>query len=296
MQTVTRTEIEEYPLLARGKVRDIYQVDEGTLLIVTTDRMSAFDVIMPDPIPYKGVVLNKLTIHWMETFRDRVANHLLGTDPGQFPAKLRPYEDILRGRAVIARKTSPLPVECIVRGFISGSGWKDYQASGSVCGIDLPAGLRESDRLPRPLFTPSTKAEVGGHDENISLEESRQTLGSALFEEIQTASLDLYRRGSSLAEQGGIIIADTKFEFGLLEDQPLLIDEVLTPDSSRFWPMDRYQPGQAQPSFDKQYLRDWLKANWDMSTDPPQLPTDVIRTTTEKYIEAYRRLTGKEIE
>ncbi|MCF8029564.1 MAG: phosphoribosylaminoimidazolesuccinocarboxamide synthase [Desulfohalobiaceae bacterium] len=296
MQTVTKTEIEGYPLLARGKVRDIYQVDEDTLLIVTTDRMSAFDVILPDPIPYKGVVLNKLTIHWMEAFRDRVANHLLETDPDQFPAKLRPYEDMLRGRAVIARKTSPLPVECIVRGFISGSGWKDYQASGSVCGIDLPTGLRESDRLPRPLFTPSTKAEAGGHDENISLEESRQTLGNAVFEEIQAASLYLYRRGSALAEQGGIIIADTKFEFGLLQDQPLLIDEVLTPDSSRFWPMDRYQPGQAQPSFDKQYLRDWLRANWDMSTDPPQLPEEVIRTTTEKYIEAYRRLTGKEIE
>lgn len=296
MQTVVRTEIEEYPLLARGKVRDIYAVDEETLLIVTTDRMSAFDVILPDPIPYKGVVLNKLTTHWMETFRDHVANHLLETDASQFPSALRPYREMLEGRAVIARKTKPLPVECIVRGYISGSGWKDYQASGAVCGIELPQGLRESDPLPRPLFTPSTKAEAGGHDENIPLEESRQTLGDALFEEVQEASLDLYRRGSALAEEGGIIIADTKFEFGLLDGRPLLIDEVLTPDSSRFWPLDRYQPGASQPSFDKQYLRDWLRSNWDMTGEPPRLPEDVVRATTEKYLEAYRRLTGQEIE
>jgi phosphoribosylaminoimidazole-succinocarboxamide synthase len=296
MQTVVRTEIEEYPLMARGKVRDIYEIDEETLLIVTTDRMSAFDVILPDPIPYKGVVLNKLTIHWMEAFRDSVDNHLLETDASQFPAGLRPYKEILEGRAVLARKTRPLPVECIVRGYISGSGWKDYQASGAVCGIELPQGLRESDPLPRPVFTPSTKAEAGGHDENIPLEESRRTLGDALFEGVQATSLELYRRGSELAEKGGIIIADTKFEFGLLQEKPLLIDEVLTPDSSRFWPLDEYQPGQAQPSFDKQYLRDWLKRNWDMTGEPPRLPDDVIRSTTEKYLEAYRRLTGRNIE
>lgn len=296
MQTVVRTEIEEYPLMARGKVRDIYEVDEETLLIVTTDRMSAFDVILPDPIPYKGVVLNKLTTYWMETFRDHVANHLLETNASQFPSALRPYREMLEGRAVIARKTKPLPVECIVRGYISGSGWKDYQASGAVCGIELPQGLRESDPLPGPLFTPSTKAEAGGHDENIPLEESRQTLGDALFEEVREASLDLYRRGGTLAEEGGIIIADTKFEFGLLDGRPLLIDEVLTPDSSRFWPLDRYQPGESQPSFDKQYLRDWLRSNWDMTGEPPRLPEDVARATTEKYLEAYRRLTGQEIE
>jgi len=296
MQTVVRTEIEEYPLMARGKVRDIYEVDEETLLIVTTDRMSAFDVILPDPIPYKGVVLNKLTTYWMETFRDHVANHLLETNASQFPSALRPYREMLEGRAVIARKTKPLPVECIVRGYISGSGWKDYQASGAVCGIELPQGLRESDPLPGPLFTPSTKAEAGGHDENIPLEESRQTLGDDLFEEVREASLDLYRRGSALAEEGGIIIADTKFEFGLLDGRPLLIDEVLTPDSSRFWPLDRYQPGESQPSFDKQYLRDWLRSNWDMTGEPPRLPEDVARATTEKYLEAYRRLTGNRIE
>lgn len=296
MQTVVRTEIEEYPLMARGKVRDIYEIDEETLLIVTTDRMSAFDVILPDPIPYKGVVLNKLTTHWMETFRHHVANHLLETDASQFPSALRPYREMLEGRAIIARKTKPLPVECIVRGYISGSGWKDYQASGAVCGIELPERLRESDPLPRPLFTPSTKAEAGGHDENIPLEESRRTLGDALFEEVQETSLDLYRRGSALAEEGGIIIADTKFEFGLHQGSPLLIDEVLTPDSSRFWPLDRYQPGEGQPSFDKQYLRDWLRSNWDMTGEPPRLPEDVVQATTEKYLEAYRRLTGNEIE
>lgn len=296
MQPVVRTEIEEYPLMARGKVRDIYEIDAETLLIVTTDRMSAFDVILPDPIPYKGVVLNKLTTYWMETFGDHVANHLLETDASQFPSALHSYREMLEGRAVIARKTKPLPVECIVRGYISGSGWKDYQTSGAVCGIDLPEGLRESDPLPRPLFTPSTKAEAGGHDENIPLEESRQTLGNDLFEEVQEASLDLYRRGSALAEKGGIIIADTKFEFGLLEGRPLLIDEVLTPDSSRFWPLDRYQPGESQPSFDKQYLRDWLRSNWDMTGEPPRLPEDVVQATTEKYLEAYRRLTGNDIE
>jgi len=296
MQTVTRTEIPEFPLLARGKVRDIYEIDEETLLIVTTDRMSAFDVILSDPIPYKGVVLNKLTIHWMETFRDHVANHLLETDAEQFPSALRPYREMLEGRAVIARRTKPLPVECIVRGYISGSGWKDYQTSGSICGIDLPEGLRESDPLPRPLFTPSTKAEEGEHDENIPVEQSRRTLGDALFEEVQKASLDLYRRGSALAEEGGIVIADTKFEFGLLRDRPLLIDEVLTPDSSRFWPMDRYEPGQSQPSFDKQYLRDWLKRNWDMSGEPPRLPQEVIQATMNRYLEAYERLTGEAIE
>ena len=296
MQTVTRTEIEEYPLLARGKVRDIYEIDQDTLLIVTTDRMSAFDVILPDPIPYKGVVLNKLTVYWMETFGDSVANHLLETEVEQFPEKLRPYQKTLEGRAVLARKTRPLPVECIVRGYISGSGWKDYRASGSVCGIDLPHGLRESDPLPRPLFTPSTKAEAGGHDENIPLEESRQTLGDALFQKVQNASLDLYRRGSHLAEQTGIIIADTKFEFGLWESEPILIDEVLTPDSSRFWPLDRYEPGQGQPSFDKQYLRDWLRRNWDMTGDPPRLPQEVIQATMDRYLEAYQRLTGKDIE
>jgi phosphoribosylaminoimidazole-succinocarboxamide synthase len=295
MQIVTRTEIEEYPLLARGKVRDIYEMDRNTLLIVTTDRMSAFDVILPDPIPYKGVVLNQLTIHWMEAFRDSVANHLVETDADQFPSRLRPYQEMLRGRAVIARKTRPLPVECIVRGYISGSGWKDYQASGAVCGIDLPDGLRESDPLPRPLFTPSTKAEEGGHDENIPLEESRRTLGDDLFEKVQAASLDLYRRGSTLAEGGGIIIADTKFEFGLWDNEPILIDEVLTPDSSRFWPLNRYEPGQGQPSFDKQYLRDWLRQNWDMTGDPPRLPQEVIQATMDKYLEAHERLTGEAI-
>ncbi|MFO8031255.1 MAG: phosphoribosylaminoimidazolesuccinocarboxamide synthase [Desulfohalobiaceae bacterium] len=293
MQVVQETNIQEYPLVSKGKVRDIYGIDQDRLLIVTTDRMSAFDVVMPDPIPYKGAVLNQLTIFWMQRFQDLVRNHLLQTEPASYPESLQKYQDQLQGRSVIVRRADPLPVECIVRGYLSGSGWKDYQRTGQVCGYDLPDGLRESDQLPEPLFTPSTKAEAGAHDENITLEEAQKTVGKQTMDKVQELSLRIYQQGCELAEEKGLIIADTKFEFGIWQDEILLIDEVLTPDSSRFWPRDLYQPGQAQSSFDKQYLRDWLTNNWDKKSDPPRLPEEVIQETSNKYLEAYRLLTGQ---
>ncbi|MFW6179288.1 MAG: phosphoribosylaminoimidazolesuccinocarboxamide synthase [Desulfohalobiaceae bacterium] len=293
MQIVQETNIQEYPLLSRGKVRDIYEVDQDRLLIVTTDRMSAFDVVLPDPIPYKGAVLNQLTIFWMQRFQDLVQNHLLESDPQNYPQPLQKHFQELQGRSVLVSRAKPLPVECIVRGYLSGSGWKDYQSTGQLCGYSLPEGLRESDQLPAPLFTPSTKAEAGAHDENITLEEAQNTVGRETMDTVQELSLRLYQQGCELAEDKGLIIADTKFEFGLKDNQILLIDEVLTPDSSRFWPRDRYQPGQAQPSFDKQYLRDWLSQNWDKTSEPPRLPQEVIQETSNKYLQAYRLLTGQ---
>ncbi|MFP4588300.1 MAG: phosphoribosylaminoimidazolesuccinocarboxamide synthase [Desulfohalobiaceae bacterium] len=293
MQIVQETNIQEYPLLSRGKVRDIYEVDQDRLLIVTTDRMSAFDVVLPDPIPYKGAVLNQLTIFWMQRFQDLVQNHLLESDPQNYPQPLQKHFQELQGRSVLVSRAKPLPVECIVRGYLSGSGWKDYQSTGQLCGYSLPEGLRESDQLPAPLFTPSTKAEAGAHDENITLEEAQNTVGRETMDKVQELSLRLYQQGCELAEDKGLIIADTKFEFGLKDNQILLIDEVLTPDSSRFWPRDRYQPGQAQPSFDKQYLRDWLSQNWDKTSEPPRLPQEVIQETSNKYLQAYRLLTGQ---
>ncbi|MFP4630458.1 MAG: phosphoribosylaminoimidazolesuccinocarboxamide synthase [Desulfohalobiaceae bacterium] len=293
MQIVQETNIQEYPLLSRGKVRDIYEVDQDRLLIVTTDRMSAFDVVLPDPIPYKGAVLNQLTIFWMQRFQDLVQNHLLESDPQNYPQPLQKHIQELQGRSVLVSRAKPLPVECIVRGYLSGSGWKDYQSTGQLCGYSLPEGLRESDQLPAPLFTPSTKAEAGAHDENITLEEAQNTVGRETMDKVQELSLRLYQQGCELAEDKGLIIADTKFEFGLKDNQILLIDEVLTPDSSRFWPRDRYQPGQAQPSFDKQYLRDWLSQNWDKTSEPPRLPQEVIQETSNKYLQAYRLLTGQ---
>ncbi len=293
MQIVQETNIQEYPLLSRGKVRDIYEVDQDRLLIVTTDRMSAFDVVLPDPIPYKGAVLNQLTIFWMQRFQDLVQNHLLENDPQNYPQPLQKHFQELQGRSVLVSRAKPLPVECIVRGYLSGSGWKDYQSTGQLCGYSLPEGLGESDQLPAPLFTPSTKAEAGAHDENITLEEAQNTVGRETMDKVQELSLRLYQQGCELAEDKGLIIADTKFEFGLKDNQILLIDEVLTPDSSRFWPRDRYQPGQAQPSFDKQYLRDWLSQNWDKTSEPPRLPQEVIQETSNKYLQAYRLLTGQ---
>ena len=296
MDIVTQTDLKAYPLLSRGKVRDIYEVDEKTLLIVTTDRMSAFDVVMPDPIPYKGVVLNQLTCFWMERFADLVPNHLLETEFRHFPRSLQDSRAQLEGRAVIVRRTKPLPIECIVRGYISGSGWKDYQNNGMVCGYELPRGLRESERLPSPLFTPSTKAEIGEHDENITLEQARKTMDPEVLENAGAISLDIFKQASGTAEKAGLIIADTKFEFGLVDDTLMLIDEVLTPDSSRFWPLDSYEPGHGQASFDKQFLRDWLTRNWDKQSAPPKLPQTIIEQTRNRYLEAYRRLTGREIE
>ena len=265
MKVVVKTDISAYPLLSRGKVRDIYDVDDQTLLIVTTDRMSAFDVIMDDPIPYKGVILNKITLFWMERFKDIIPNHLLESDVERFPKALAPWKDELEGRAVLVRKAKPLPVECIVRGYITGSGWKDYQRTGQVCGYALPEGLRESDKLEPALFTPSTKAELGQHDENISVAEAARILGAETAAEAERVSLAIYEAGRSYGAGRGIIVADTKFEFGFIDGKLHLIDEVLTPDSSRFWPADQYKAGLGQPSFDKQYLRDWLKQQpWNM--------------------------------
>jgi phosphoribosylaminoimidazole-succinocarboxamide synthase len=297
MNIVTKTNIREYPLLSRGKVRDIYEIDPQTLLIVTTDRMSAFDVIMNEPIPYKGVVLNQITLYWMNAFKDLVNNHLLATEVKDFPAALAPHKGDLEGRAVLVRKAKPLPIECIVRGYLTGSGFKDYKATGTVCGYKLPEGMVDSDKLETPLFTPSTKADLGAHDENITLADAKSRIGEGLLKKIQELSLSIYSRGRDLAAERGIIIADTKFEFGLDGKDILLIDEVLTPDSSRFWPADRYAPGKSQPSFDKQYLRDWLSStDWDKTPPPPALPAEVVAETQKKYLEAYELLTGSPLQ
>jgi phosphoribosylaminoimidazole-succinocarboxamide synthase len=294
MNVVTKTNITEYPLVSRGKVRDIYEIDKDTLLLVTTDRMSAFDVIMNEPIPYKGVVLNQITLFWMDMFKNILPNHLIASEVKDFPEPLHKYAADLEGRSVLVRKAKPLPIECIVRGHITGSGWKDYLKTGSVCGHALPAGLKESEKLATPLFTPSTKAELGEHDENITVEQAIGLIGEELARKVEAVSIDIFSQGREFAESKGIIIADTKFEFGMLNGELILIDEVLTPDSSRFWPMAGYTPGKGQPSFDKQYLRDWLSAQpWDKTPPPPALPENVIAETKKKYEEAYSILTGK---
>lgn len=297
MQVVTETNIVDYPLLSRGKVRDIYEIENDVLLIVTTDRMSAFDVIMNEPIPYKGVVLNQITLYWMEKFTHLVKNHLLEYDVNRFPEALRAYSSMLEGRSVLVRKAAPLPVECIVRGNITGSGWKDYKKSGMVCGHCLPEGLQESERLAEPLFTPSTKAELGEHDENITREQGMRIIGKELFLKVEAVSLGIFSEARDFAATRGIIIADTKFEFGRVGQELYLIDEVLTPDSSRFWPEKGFAPGKSQPSFDKQYLRDWLETqDWDKKAPPPALPQHVIDETSQKYREAYALLTGRELD
>jgi len=300
MQTVTTTALTEYPLLSRGKVRDIYETGPDSLLIVTTDRISAFDVIMDDPIPHKGVVLNQITLFWMEKFSKLVPNHLLATDVRDFPKPLQAHADLLEGRAVLVRRAKPLAIECIVRGYITGSGWKDYQKTGSVSGHALPAGLRESDKLAKPLFTPSTKAELGAHDENISVAEAMCITGGDLASQAQDLALAIYSAGRDYAEGRGIIIADTKFEFGTVaeggKEQLILIDEVLTPDSSRFWPMSDYAPGRSQMSFDKQFLRDWLEdIKFTKRPPAPKIPQEIINQTRAKYLEAFRLLTGREL-
>lgn len=288
---VTRTEISEVPLLSRGKVRDMYDLGDQVLMVVT-DRLSAFDHVLPNGIPDKGRVLNLLTAFWLERTRDIVDNHLISVDVADLPASLQRHADMLEGRFTIARKARMLPVECIVRGYISGSGWSDYQRTGAVGGIALPAGLVESDRLPEPLFTPSTKAETG-HDENITFEQAAELLGTDLAGQVRDLSIRLYRHAAEYALERGIIIADTKFEFGVLDGRLILCDEVLTPDSSRFWPLDTYVPGRAQPSFDKQYVRDWLLGiRWNKEPPIPTLPDEVVAGTSAKYREAYERLTG----
>lgn len=300
MQCVINTDIKEYPLLSRGKVRDIYEISPETLLIVTTDRISAFDVIMDDPIPHKGVVLNQITLFWMEKFASLVPNHLLATDVKDFPKPLQAHADLLDGRAVLVRRAKPLAIECIVRGYITGSGWKDYQKSGQVCGHTLPVGLRESDKLAKPLFTPSTKAELGEHDENISVADAMRITGESLATQAQDLALSIYSAGRDYAEGRGIIIADTKFEFGTVneggKEALILIDEVLTPDSSRFWPMSDYAPGRGQQSFDKQFLRDWLEQiKFNKRPPAPKIPQEIIDQTRAKYLEAYRLLTGRNL-
>ena len=296
MQIVIETNIVEFPLVSRGKVRDIYEIGSDTLLIVTTDRMSAFDVIMKEPVPYKGVVLNQISLFWMGRFAHLVKNHLIEHDIDRFPEALRAYRSMLEGRSVLVRKATPLPIECIVRGHLSGSSWKDYQATGTVCGYALPPGLNESAELPDPLFTPSTKAALGAHDENITRAEGMRLVGKDLFLKIEEISLAIFRQAREYAATRGIIIADTKFEFGLIGNDLYLIDEALTPDSSRFWPQQDFVPGKAQPSFDKQYLRDWLEAQpWDKTPPPPALPKAVIDETAKKYREAYAILTGKKL-
>ena len=294
MKVVTQTTITEYPLISRGKVRDIYEIDDSSLLLVTTDRMSAFDVIMSEPIPYKGVILNQITLFWMDKFKDIIANHLIASDVKDFPEPLHKYADELEGRSVLVKKAQPLPIECIVRGHISGSGWKDYQKTGTVCGYTLPEGMVESEKFPTPLFTPSTKAELGDHDENITVKKAKEMIGDMLAQQVADVSLKIFSEGRDYAEEKGIIIADTKFEFGIYDGELILIDEVLTPDSSRFWPQASYEAGKSQPSFDKQYLRDWLsKQDWDKTPPPPALPQEVVAETGKKYAEAYTILTGQ---
>lgn len=290
--TVFETEFPDLNFVKRGKVRDIYDLGD-TLLLVASDRLSAFDVVMPDPIPDKGTVLNKISLFWFEVMKPLVKNHIITGNVEEFPPETAPYADILRGRSMLVKKTEPLPAECIVRGYLSGSGWKDYQKTGAVCGIRLAQGLKESDRLPEPIFTPSTKAELGEHDLNIDFGEVKKLVGADIAEKVKRLSLEIYKKGVELAAERGIIIADTKFEFGIADGEVLLIDEVLTPDSSRFWPKETYAPGGAQKSFDKQYVRDYLLSiNWAKKPPAPKLPDEVIEKTREKYRDAYFKLTG----
>jgi phosphoribosylaminoimidazole-succinocarboxamide synthase len=277
-------------LLNKGKVRDIYEVD-GFLLIVTTDRISAFDVIMPNPIAGKGAILTRMSAFWFRKMEDIIQNHLISTDPLTYPEVCRPYAETLQHRSMLVKKARPLTVECIVRGYLSGSGWKDYCAGNTVSGVRLPVGLRESERLPEPIFTPSTKAEAGEHDMPLAFAEMENILGQKMAQRIRETSLAIYRRAETIAAEAGIIIADTKMEFGLIEGELILIDEILTPDSSRFWPRDDYAAGRPQKSFDKQFLRDYLLSiNWDQKPPAPELPPDIIAMTGEKYAEALRRL------
>jgi phosphoribosylaminoimidazole-succinocarboxamide synthase len=291
-ETVIQTDFADLNLIARGKVRDIYDLGEA-FLMVTTDRISAFDVVMPNPVPQKGVVLTQISLFWFEMMHPLVDNHIISASVADYPAVCQPYADILAGRSILVKKAQPLPIECIVRGYLSGSGWKSYQQNGQVCGIALPQGLQESDRLPNALFTPSTKAEAGEHDENISFDQAAASVGADLATRVKQLSLDIYQKGSDFASSKGIIIADTKFEFGLFDDQLILIDEVLTPDSSRFWPKEDYRPGRGQQSYDKQFVRDYLETlDWDKTPPGPSLPQDIIDKTRDKYIDALSQLTG----
>jgi phosphoribosylaminoimidazole-succinocarboxamide synthase len=298
MRVVRETNFAGISPAARGKVRDIYDLGDK-LLIVASDRLSAFDVVLPTGIPDKGRVLTQLSLFWFDLLRDVIPNHVLSAS--EFPAPFEDHREELAGRSMVVRKTQPLPIECVVRGYVSGSGWKDYCATGNICGIPLPPGLRESDRLPEPIFTPATKA-VTGHDENISFERAASLIGRESAERVRSVSIEIYNRAAKYAEPRGILLADTKFEFGLLknasaEDQLIWIDEALTPDSSRFWPATRYRPGGPQPSFDKQFVRDYLeRIEWPKTPPGPELPADVVNATRAKYREAYRILVGRELD
>jgi len=293
LTTLLETHLTGLPLLSRGKVRDIYDLGD-CLLFVATDRISAFDVVLPTGIPQKGRVLTQLSAFWFTRTRQLVPNHLITADFAQFPPELRRFSE-LEGRAMLVRKAQRIDVECVVRGYLAGSGWKEYQQSQSVCGIKLPSGLKQASPLPEPIFTPATKAQTG-HDENIDMKRCAEILGPELAERVKTLSLEIYSRGRDYAERCGIIVADTKFEFGMIDGELLLIDECLTPDSSRFWPSDQYAAGQSPPSFDKQFVRDYLETlDWDKTPPAPRLPREIIEKTSAKYLEAFRRLTGEEI-
>lgn len=278
---------------SRGKVRDIYDAGEN-LLMVATDRISAFDFILPDEIPFKGEVLNRISAFWFDKFAGIVPNHLVSIDPADFPEEFAEYRDYLAGRAMLVKKAQTIPIECIVRGYLTGSGKKTYDENGTVCGIQLPEGLTEASKLPEPLFTPSTKAEIGDHDENISFERCCEIVGEDIATQIRDLSLKIYEAAAEYAATRGIIIADTKFEFGVIDGKVTLIDECLTPDSSRFWPAASYEEGKIQPSYDKQFVRNWLKANWDMTGETPHLPAEVIDGTSERYREAFQIITGSQ--
>lgn len=278
---------------SRGKVRDIYDAGEN-LLMVATDRISAFDFILPDEIPFKGEVLNRISAFWFDKFADIVPNHLVSIDPADFPEEFAEYRDYLAGRAMLVKKAQTIPIECIVRGYLTGSGKKTYDENGTVCGIQLPEGLTEASKLPEPLFTPSTKAEIGDHDENISFERCCEIVGEDIATQVRDLSLKIYKAAAEYAATRGIIIADTKFEFGVIDGKVTLIDECLTPDSSRFWPAASYEEGKIQPSYDKQFVRNWLKANWDMTGETPLLPAEVIDGTSERYREAFQIITGSQ--
>lgn len=291
-QILLKTDLKDLKLFKRGKVRDVYDLGEN-LLIISTDRISCFDVVLPDGIPDKGVVLTKVSVFWFNFIRDITPNHLVTSDTENYPEVLTKYRDILKGRSMIVKKTNPIPVECVVRGYLSGSGWRDYKSTGVVGGIKLPAGLKESDKLPSPIFTPATKEEKG-HDINITEKYIKDRMGTDIATRLKELSLSIYKKASQYAEEKGIIIADTKFEFGIYNDSIILIDEVLTPDSSRFWPREMYNGGRAQPSFDKQFVRDYLESlDWDKTPPAPSLPEDIIQKTRQKYLQALFMLTGE---
>ena len=293
MAAVVETNLPGIPLLARGKVRDIYDLGDRLLLVVT-DRISAFDVILPRPIPDKGKVLHQVSSFWFRHFEDVVPNHLVADRVDDFPEELRAHRDQLAGRTALVKKAKMFPVECVARGYLAGSGWKEYRETGKVCGIPLPAGLRLSDRLPEPIFTPATKAEEGEHDENISFDRMVEIVGGEVAEKLRSLTLDLYRRAAAYAEERGIIIADTKLEFGIVDGEIAVCDEMFTPDSSRFWPADRYEPGKSQPSWDKQYVRDWLESTgWDKRPPAPEMPDEVVEGTRRRYLEILELLTGR---